>query len=216
MEKRKHRKRLWLIAAVTLLLALLPEISSRAEGSMFDSPYVVPYCYVRGDGTIERYFTISQPAPVDENRGENGYVRHTYEEYIKSGTRPSYWYPMGTTITTGIASSLRALTVGEHYYDVHRTGEIPVGKWVVSWERGQCIHSANQKHEWKGLAVGDNICKGAYYSGWYGYCADCGQLLLNAYIYAPRDRMETLRYVNADYGYYYVCQNPACHHLENE
>ncbi|MBR3508452.1 MAG: InlB B-repeat-containing protein [Lachnospiraceae bacterium] len=216
MEKRKNRKRTWLLTVAVFLLVLFPGISSHAEGSMFDSPYVVPYSHAQADGTVERYFTISQPAPVDKNRGESAYVWHSYEEYLKSGACPSYWYSAGTTITTGIASSLRALNAGEHYYDIHRTGEIPVGKWVVSWERGRCIHGANQKHEWKGLAVGDDICMGTYYSGWLSYCADCGQPLLNAYVYAPKDRVETIRYINTNYGYYYICQNPACNHLENE
>ena len=212
MEKRIIGFRVLLV----LLVCFWPKLSVRAEGSLLDSPYVVPYGYLDTDGTYHNYFTISQPLPVDHNRGESSYVYHSYEEYVDSGTKPSYWLPEGTTVFTGIASSLRELNVGEHYYRVDRTGEVPVGRWIVSWEAGHCVHLGNKTHEWMGLSIGDHVCRGAYDSGWLCYCADCGERLLSALVYAPKDRIETVRYVNMDYGYYYICPNPACRHLENE
>ena len=204
------------LVLIILTFLLFPAVKVRAQESMLDSPYVVPYYHEDMDGTWRKYFTISQPLPVDQNAGETGYVWHSYLEYAQSGTSPSYWLPYGTTVETGTPSQLRTLSVGEHYYHVYRTGEIPVGKWVVRQRNGRCVHSENKKSEWRGIRVGDKICGGAYYSGWLSYCADCGEPVLDSFVYASKDRIETLRYLNVDYGYYYLCPNPACHHLENE
>ena len=204
------------LCLIALAVLLLPVGRARAQESMLDSPYVVPYYHQDLGGTWRKYFTISQPLPVDANAGETSYVYHSYEEYAKSGTSPSYWLPAGTTVETGTMSSLRALSVGEHYYSVYRTGEIPVGKWVVRQRNGRCIHTENKKDEWMGIRVGHDVCMGAYYSGWLCYCADCGEILLDVFVYAAKDRIETIRSVNVDHGYYYVCPNPSCHHLENE
>lgn len=191
MKNRKRKKwRGLLLSMVLAVFVLLPGITSRAEGSLFDSPYVVPYYYFK-DGEYEKYFTISQPQPIDYNRGETTYVYHSAKEYIKSNTSPSYWLPSGTTIETGIESSLRSPNVGEHYYDVNRTGEVPIGKWVVEHRPGWCIHDGNETNTWQGLAVGSSTCGGAYFSGWLCYCADCGRLLLSSLVYSPKDRIET-------------------------
>ena len=204
------------LALIIFMFILLPAAKVCAQESMLDNPYVIPYYYEDTDGTWRKFFTISQPLPADGNAGETSYVWHGYKEYTRSGTSPSYWLPYGTTVETGIKSQLRDLSIGEHYYDVRRTGEIPVGKWVVRQKNGRCIHSKNKKSEWAGIRVGDDICEGAYYSGWISYCADCGEPVLDSFVYASKDRIETLRYLNMDYGYYYLCPNPACHHLENE
>ncbi len=218
MRKRKNNQlcQILLTFLVICMLALLPKYHAWAEGSMFDSPYVVPYFYMDADGITRKYFTISQPAPIDRNLGETDYICHTYEEYRQAGTSPSFWLPEGTMVETGIESALQAINVGEHYYGVPRTGEIPIGRWVVRHRPSSCVHTGNKKEEWMGLAVGNDICKGAYYSGWLSYCADCGEVIQNTYVYAAQDRIETIRYLNIDYGYYYICQNPGCHHLENE
>ena len=155
--RKKNKKlfsRLFMIFLSISILVLLPERKAKAEGSMFDSPYVVPYYHMDVDGSWKGYFTISQPLPIDQNRGETVYVCHTYEEYRQTGTSPSYWLSEGTTVETGIQSTLRALMVGEHYYDVKRTGEIPIGKWVVRHRGSSCVHTGSQKGEWMGLAVG--------------------------------------------------------------
>ncbi|MBP5262787.1 MAG: hypothetical protein J6Z33_00275, partial [Lachnospiraceae bacterium] len=204
------------LALIIFMFILLPAAKVCAQESMLDNPSVIPYYYEDTDGTWRKFFTISQPLPVDRNIGETSYVWHGYKEYTRRGTSPSYWLPYGTTVETGIKSQLRDLSIGEHYYDVRRTGEIPVGKWVVRQKNGRCIHSKNKKSEWAGIRVGDDICEGAYYSGWLSYCADCGEPVLDSFVYASKDCIETLRYLNVDYGYYYLCPNPACHHLENE
>ncbi|MBP5733715.1 MAG: hypothetical protein J6W66_07830 [Lachnospiraceae bacterium] len=197
------------LALIIFMFILLPAAKVCAQESMLDNPSVIPYYYEDTDGTWRKFFTISQPLPVDRNIGETSYVWHGYKEYTRSGTSPSYWLPYGTTVETGIKSQLRDLSIGEHYYDVRRTGEIPVGKWVVRQKNGRCIHSKNKKSEWAGIRVGDDICEGAYYSGWLSYCADCGEPVLDSFVYASKDCIETLRYLNVDYGYYYLCPNPA-------
>ena len=47
-----------------------------AEGSMFDSPYVVPYTGIDDDGTERNYFAIRQHQPVDTTR-DSGYRYHS-------------------------------------------------------------------------------------------------------------------------------------------
>ena len=58
-----------------------------------------------------------------------------------AGDKNIQWYPSGETVSTGIASSLRALETGEHYYTKPRTGIVPIGYWRVEWTAAQCIHN---------------------------------------------------------------------------
>lgn len=55
------------------------------------------------------------------------------------GDRNTKHYPY-TTIYMGISSSMPQPGVVEHYYRVPRTGQAPVGKWVVEHPPAQCIH----------------------------------------------------------------------------
>ena len=48
-----------------------------------------------------------------------------------AGDQNYTWYDNGTTVNTGIKSSLRNLETGEHYYAIRRSGEVPVGYWKV-------------------------------------------------------------------------------------
>lgn len=166
---------------------------------MFDSSYVSTWEF--GEAKL---WTIGESLPYTDY----------YYKYTQSGTAPEYWYPSGTRISTGITSSLRSLNRGEHYYDADRVGEVPVGYWEVAHSPGRCIHSGNATGNWQGLPVGEDRCFRAYYSGWFAYCADCGELLTDALVYASKDAIATMDYVNVDYRYYYVC--PTCNHLENE
>lgn len=179
--------------------AMVPSVCAEAAGTMFDSPYVTAW-----ESATRKHWTIKESLP---------YTDYGYR-YTRSGTRPEYWYESGTRISTGIPSSLRSLERGEHYYSVDRVGEVPVGYWEVKHTSAACIHTGNATGSWEGLTVGDSICYNAYYSGWFAYCADCGELLTNAMVYASRDAISTLDYVNIDYEYYYIC--PTCNHLENE
>lgn len=220
---KKALVRLTAVAAAVVGM-LLPSMTASAAGSMFDSPYVVPYLWADPDyGTLYKLYTLNLPKPIDSNFGDSTYVPHKLSEYFDAKTQswkralPSFWETeTNKTYTTGNVKALRDLNVGEHYYHVDRMGEVPVGFWKMDWEPGRCIHGDTQTGSWKGLAVGDETCTCVYWSGWRPYCVDCGELVEDAFIYAPQYAIETIDYVNVDYGYYYICQNPDCKHLENE
>lgn len=210
--------------AVALAGLLIPSSSARAAGSMFDSSYVVPYYWTDPDtGETYSMFTLDLPQPIDYNMGDTTYVAHHLKEYYDWKTKtyirtlPSFWETeYRKTITTDNVKTLRDLQVGEHYYHVDRVGEIPIGNWVMEHTPGRCIHSGNQKTAWRGLSIGDSTCNCVYWSGWIPYCVDCGEQIETALIYAPEEAISTIKYMNTNYGYYYICQNPACKHLENE
>ena len=62
---------------IILTFLLLPAVKVRAQESMLDNPYVIPYYFEDTDGTWRKFFTISQPLPVDRNAGETSYVWHS-------------------------------------------------------------------------------------------------------------------------------------------
>lgn len=131
-----------------------------------------------------------------------------------AGDTNCVWYSQGTTVTTGIASSLQDLQTGQHYYSYSRVGEVPVGKWVVRFQKASCIHIDYPQGGYHGIIFGTQICKRAYYSGWNAYCADCGELILPIYVYMSRGAAESIDYLEVESGmdYYYLC--PYCKSLE--
>lgn len=133
-----------------------------------------------------------------------------------AGDRKYIWYEKGTTVDTGIASSLRPLRAGEHYYKAPRSGTIPIGEWKVAYPTGICLHDdyPGQASEWHGVRFGRKKCFKYYYSGWFAYCADCGELIVKRFHYMSREAAETIRYLDAGTGldYYYLC--PWCSNLE--
>lgn len=134
---------------------------------------------------------------------------------MEAGSTKYTWYPQGTTVSTGIASSLPQIKKGEHYYGWERTGSVPVGRWTVMHTTASCIHSIYPHQDtYHGIPFGRKICGGAYNSGWFAYCADCGGLLVNMYFYMDRSMAESLHYLEMsdDISYYYLC--PRCSNLE--
>ena len=142
-----------------------------------------------------------------------------------AGDKNIQWYPYGETRSTGIASSLRALETGEHYYAKPRTGIVPIGYWKVAHTPGQCIHNAYPPDEngaavttYHGVSFGRHTCFADHYSGWFAYCADCGEKITPGLIYMSRDAAKSIDYLqlSADtsnmYYYYYLC--PFCNNLE--
>ena len=49
-----------------------------------------------------------------------------------AGDKSNRHYGRGTTVATGVTSSLGDLGTGQHYYSYVRTGSVPVSKWVVT------------------------------------------------------------------------------------
>lgn len=134
-----------------------------------------------------------------------------------AGDQNYTWYDNGTTVNTGIKSSLRNLETGEHYYAIRRSGEVPVGYWKVVHRPGQCIHDGYPDKDWHGIAFGTQKCMQYYYSGWQAYCADCGEPIKENYIYMSREAAASIQYLDlgtetARMGYYYLC--PFCSNLE--
>jgi hypothetical protein len=123
-------------------------------------------------------------------------------------------YPSGMTIHTGISSSVRNLVTGEHYYKEERTGNAPVGKWVVRHPYGQCIHSSYPpvQEGFHGVTFGRRINFEYYYSGWIAYCADCGDSLEDPLIYMSDDAARSITVLDLTLDYYYLC--PFCTNME--
>lgn len=128
-------------------------------------------------------------------------------------------YPYGETVTTGISSSLRELNEGEHYYPKEVDGEVPIGKWVVKWPKGMCIHSQYPSNGYHGIDFGTQFCRTNYFSGWIAYCADCNEPVGGMHVYMSKEAAESIDYLEAkprecwgDMDYYYLC--PFCYNLE--
>lgn len=126
------------------------------------------------------------------------------------------WYEKGTTVKTGISSSLRSPGRGEHIYWTQKAGTLPVGKWVVALKTGHCIHNNYPEAgtDWHGLSFGRQQCGKYYDSGWIAYCADCGGSLADMLIYMSREAAASIDYLDLGMGmsYYYLC--PHCRNLE--
>lgn len=128
-----------------------------------------------------------------------------------AGDRNIRWYPKGMTVNTGITSALREPEEGEHCYYRQREGSVPVGRWVVEHEAGQCIHS-DYPPDYHGISYGKQKCEERHYSGWRAYCADCGEVLSDIFVYMSREAAETINYIPLGMDYYSLC--PFCNNLE--
>lgn len=124
------------------------------------------------------------------------------------------WYSYGFTVETGISSSLREPGTGEHFYTYARQGTIPVGSWVVRHRASYCIHDAYTNGNYHGLNYRISRCMMPYYSGWFAYCADCGNNLTNMLVYMSKETAKSIDYLELqdELDYYYLC--PQCRNLE--
>lgn len=130
-----------------------------------------------------------------------------------AGDQDTEWYKDKETVITGVESTFRELKVGEHYYKSARNGIVPIGKWEVNHVSGQCIHNLYlEELYYHGLTFTRKKCMSNYYSGWMGYCADCGEMVTPMLIYASREAVSTLKDLDLTLDYYYLC--PFCTNLE--
>lgn len=184
----RKRSRMFCCMTVGLMLFLMAHISlSAAEKQTI---YNSPYVSFAPDG---KAWTT--------NAGDRNYI----------------WYNAQTTVPTGIASTVRELQPGEHYYRYDRAGEIPIGKWQVSWAKVNCCHNSyppEKQPYYHGISYTRNNCFQNHYSGWRAYCADCGEQIERAYIYMSKPAAESIDYfeIREDMDYYYLC--PFCNNLE--
>ena len=149
---------------------------------------------------------------------DSPYVTFTPDEKawtVQEGDKDATHYAEGTTVNTGNTSSLRALNEGEHYYNIKRSGTIPVGKWVVEHKYAQCIHDNYPEEDYfHGIAYGKEYCMQYYNSGWIAYCADCGEMIKHMYVYMDKAAAKTIDALECGVGltYYHLC--PFCRNLE--
>lgn len=128
-----------------------------------------------------------------------------------AGDRDIHWYPKGMTVNTGISSALREPEEGEHCYFRQREGSVPVGRWIVEHEAGQCIHT-DYPPDYHGISYGKQNCEERHYSGWRAYCADCGEVISDIFVYMSREAAETINCIPMGMDYYSLC--PFCDNLE--
>lgn len=131
-----------------------------------------------------------------------------------AGDQNCEWYEYGTEVNTGVLSTLRPLTAGEHYYESYREGLIPIGKWEVSYRFGSCCHqcSVAENESYHDLTFARTHCLETYYSGWFGFCADCGEQATAFNMYMSEEAAVSLGEINTELDYYYLC--PFCTNLE--
>ncbi len=130
-----------------------------------------------------------------------------------SGDTSTVWYEKGMTVRIRETAESLVAGPGEHIYYWKRTGSIPIGYWEVAHPYGRCIHkdydASTTFHQ---VVFGRQKCGRNYYSGWIGYCADCGETVVDFLIYMNGDTAAALTEVQTGMGYYYLC--PWCSNLE--
>lgn len=130
-----------------------------------------------------------------------------------AGEKDYEWYERGTRVYTGVESTLSEPQKGQHYYDKAVEGRIPVGSWEVVLGEGVCIHKKYPATGYfHGITYGKRNCKGAYYSGWGYYCADCGALEKDIHYYMSDLTAKSITYIDTNMAYFYKC--PHCDNLE--
>ncbi len=123
------------------------------------------------------------------------------------------WYENGYEVSTGVQSSLRMPETGEHLYTYVRTGRVGVGKCIVVHKYATCIHDIYPAgNYYYGEVFGRSKCRQPYYSGWFAYCADCGEPVMDCLLYMSEKTAKQLTYLDLSMGYFYKC--PHCDNLE--
>ncbi|MCM1045765.1 MAG: InlB B-repeat-containing protein [Candidatus Gastranaerophilales bacterium] len=160
---------------------------------------------------------VSEPAAEQQTIFNSPYVTFSPDGQAwttNAGDTRYVWYEEGVRVHTGISSSLREPGTGEHYYLFGRQGRVPVGYWQVELKWGACVHNTYPGEEWDGVWHGIPIvrdfCGRYYYSGWFAYCADCGDRLTNMLVYMSREAAVSIDYLDLDVNgrqmnYYYLC-----------
>lgn len=170
---------------------------------------ILLFCYVDFQAEAEQKQTLHNSPYVTFTQDGKAWTTN-------AGDTDYRWYFEGTTVNSGLSSTLRTLQNGEHYYNIQRRGEIPVGMWKVVDTTGSCIHNSypDVDNDFHGIAYGREKCLGNYYSGWIAYCADCGEQVTDAMVYMSDAAAETIDYLEMgeENTYYYLC--PRCTNLE--
>ena len=152
-------------------------------------------------------WTVDQALPEGEGReirnAEGGWANH------------SYWYEQGQKVSTGVPYNNAVAGTGQHvYYYKRGEGVVPIAEWEVTHFSGWCVHTNGGFFDWHGIPS-KRICGQAYYSGWNGYCADCGYKFAGL-IYMSIDNIKQFQAIDTRYNYFYQDPDPACRKLEQQ
>ncbi|MCD7841961.1 MAG: InlB B-repeat-containing protein [Lachnospiraceae bacterium] len=128
-----------------------------------------------------------------------------------AGVRTYERYPAGYTVYTGKAAADDP-TTGEHIYTETNVSEARILKWEVAWANSMCIHPIYNIGYYHGIQYSSVICHSEYAQGWFAYCADCGERLMDIYIYMNSSTARGIRTLPGSAEYYYLC--PWCGGLE--
>lgn len=130
-----------------------------------------------------------------------------------AGDRNTRWYDQGYEVKTGVDGASGVVGVGEHEFNWERREVVPVKSWKVAWTRGQCIHNGYlEGNQYHGVPFGKKNCYQPYYSGWFAYCADCGEVVVNCLFYMSEDVARSMKSLDCSKAYYYKC--PHCDNFE--
>ena len=127
-----------------------------------------------------------------------------------AGNRAVEWYAEDGSddIVTGVASTLRPLDIGEHYYKVQRRGSVPIAVWKVYQSRVNCCHhgypSGNFYH---GVSFTREACLQPHFSAWRPICADCGNPIVYNHFYMSKQAAGSIDHLQLgeQVFYYYLC-----------
>lgn len=199
MKKRERLKYLFYGLAACVML-LLPGERALAERRPTDySHYEIIYS---PDGEA---WTMYQRVNASKYFGYNN--RGPLDYCFQGDEIPYFWYGPEESFGTGIASTLRETAEGEHYYKYDREGMMPVGQWRVAWSHAMCIHGTEVGEiggTWHGIRVNARSCGLGYFSGWFAYCADCGEPI-QSNIYMSKEAARSITQIPLKKDYYYLC-----------
>lgn len=144
---------------------------------------------------------------------ENPYVTFSPDKTAWTtcaGDQNVEWYETDGSddVETGVGATLRALEVGEHYYPVNRTGDVPIEKWVVALSKVNCCHTSYPDASWyPDIGYRKQICLKPHFSAWHPICADCKEPIVSWHVYMSKDAAASIGYWPAGKGltYYYLC-----------
>lgn len=127
------------------------------------------------------------------------------------------WYKADGSddVVTEVQGSLPALGVGQHYYEIRRTGSIPVARWRVHTSQVNCCHNAYPEDgDYHGIDFVRQPCYKPHFSAMWPMCADCNQIIVKCNFYMSKEAAGSLEYlqVGPNSSYYYLC--PFNHNLE--
>lgn len=130
-----------------------------------------------------------------------------------AGEKATKWYQKDYVVKTGVVGDLRQPQTGEHLYKQEREDMVPVKEWKVVLSRSVCQHDIYPAGNWyHGVSFGRKKCLKEYYSGWYAYCADCNEPIIDKFFYMSEEVAKSIHYLDMSKSYYYKC--PHCDNLE--